>query len=118
MSIFSKPFIYTLGACGVLTLALIGAGVKISSLMSVNEILEKSNKELAKKTDELTTDKATLKANLMNCDATLSSQNEAIKASKVQIDNTPSKEVEKIKRIYIKDKSCEGELRAYKELFK
>lgn len=117
MSIFSKPFLYAIGACGILTLSLIGAGLKISSLAAANEILEKSNKELSKKADELTSDKATLKANLTNCDVALASQNEAIKAAAVKIDKTPSKEVERIKKIYVKDESCEAELAAYKELF-
>ncbi|MBR8466552.1 hypothetical protein KDE13_09440, partial [Campylobacter sp. faydin G-140] len=80
-------------------------------------ILEKSNEDLTKKAEELTTDKATLKANLAHCDATLASQNQAIKATAVQISNTPNKDVERIKKIYLKDKSCEAELAAYKELF-
>ncbi|MBR8466256.1 hypothetical protein KDE13_07910, partial [Campylobacter sp. faydin G-140] len=79
MSIFSKPFLYAIGACGFLTISLIGAGIKISSLAVANEILEKSNEDLTKKAEELTTDKATLKANLAHCDATLASQNQAIK---------------------------------------
>jgi len=45
-------------------------------------------------------------------------QNEAIKAAAVEIDDTPSKETERIKKIYVKDKSCEAELAAYKELFR
>lgn len=118
MNIFSKPFLYVLGVCAVLTMSLIGAGVKISSLIATNEILEKSNKELTKKADELTTDKATLKANLTNCDATLASQNEAIKEAMVRTYDTAPKEVERIKRIYVKDESCEAMLAAYNELFK
>ncbi|MBE2986650.1 hypothetical protein CCAL12920_08320 [Campylobacter sp. RM12920] len=118
MGIFSKPFLYALCVCGFLAISLIGTGLKISSLAAANEILKDSNKELTKKADELTTHKATLKANLANCDAALASQSEAIKASMVKVDNAPSKEAERIKKIYVKDKSCEAELKAYKELFK
>ncbi|MBE2984649.1 hypothetical protein CCAL9344_01285 [Campylobacter sp. RM9344] len=118
MGIFSKPFLYALCVCGFLAISLIGTGLKISSLAAANEILKDSNKELTKKADELTTDKATLKANLTNCDATLALQNEAIKTAAVKIDNTPPKEIERIKKIFVKDKSCEAELKAYKELFK
>ena len=44
--------------------------------------------------------------------------NEAIKAAAVEIDDTPAKQTERIKKIYVKDKSCEAELAAYKELFR
>ncbi|MGH1600943.1 hypothetical protein [Campylobacter majalis] len=118
MNIFSKPFLYVLGVCAVLTMLLIGAGVKISSLIATNEILKKSNEYLTKKADELTTDKATLKANLTHCDTALASQNEAIKEASVKTFNTPSKDAERIKKVYVKDKGCEAELAAYKELFK
>ncbi|MBE3022935.1 hypothetical protein [Campylobacter sp. 7477a] len=118
MGIFSKPFFYAITACGVLTLSLIGTGLKISSLAAANEILKDSNKELTGKVGELTTDKATLKANLANCDAALASQNQAIKEAMVKVDNAPSKDAERIKKIFVKDKSCEAELKAYKELFK
>ncbi|WP_169753483.1 hypothetical protein [Campylobacter mucosalis] len=108
MDFLNKPFIILLV---VLLFSLVGLKVK-------NELLSQQNEELTQKVDELTTDKATLKANLTHCDTALTSQNEAIKAAAVKIDNTPFKEVEQIKKIYVKDKSCEAELKAYKELFK
>lgn len=111
MDFLNKPFIILLVAWLVLLFSLVGLKVK-------NELLLQQNKELTKKADELTTDKATLKANLTNCDAALASQNEAILAAQVKVDPKPSRERERIKKIYIKDKSCEAELAAYKELFK
>ncbi|CUU82298.1 hypothetical protein [Campylobacter hyointestinalis] len=111
----NKPFIILAGAWLVL---LFVSSFSLAGLKEKNELLSEQNKELTQKANELTTDKATLKANLTSCDATLASQNEAIKAASVKIDNTPSKEVEQIKKIYVKDKGCEAELKAYKELFK
>ena len=70
------------------------------------------------KNERLTGDYATAKNNLNACNVSLSLQNEAIKAAAVEIDDTPSKETERIKKIYVKDKSCEAELAAYKELFR
>lgn len=115
MGFLNKPFIILAAVWFVL---LFFSGLSIAGLKAKNELLSEQNKELTQKANELTTDKATLKANLTSCDAALASQNETIKAASVKIDNTPSKEVEQIKKIYVKDKGCEAELKAYKELFK
>ncbi len=116
MNIFNKPVLLILGVCAILSMLAIGA--KISSLIATNEILKKSNEDLGKKADELKIDNATLKANLTSCDATLAMQNQAIKATSVKIKQAASKDAERIKKIYVKDESCEAELSAYKELFK
>ncbi|WP_462189688.1 hypothetical protein [Campylobacter concisus] len=89
-----------------------------SKLQSVNSVLLKDLESVKEKNERLTKDYTTVKNNLNACDIALASQNEAIKAVAVKIDDTPSKEVERIKKIYVKDKSCESELAAYKELFK
>lgn len=89
-----------------------------SRLEGVNSVLDKDIRDLKEKNERLTKDYTTVKNNLSACDTALASQNEAIKAATVKIDDTPSKEAERIKKIYVKDKSCESELAAYKELFK
>lgn len=89
-----------------------------SRLEGVNSVLDKDIRDLKEKNERLTKDYTIVKNNLSACDTALASQNEAIKAATVKIDDTPSKEAERIKKIYVKDKSCESELAAYKELFK
>lgn len=89
-----------------------------SRLEGVNSVLLKDLESEKEKNERLTKDYTTVKNNLSACDTALASQNEAIKAAAVKIDDTPSKEAERIKKIYVKDKSCESELAAYKELFK
>ena len=89
-----------------------------SRLEGVNSVLDKDIRDLKEKNERLTKDYTTVKNNLSACDTALASQNEAIKAATVKIDDTPSKEAERIKKIYVKDQSCESELAAYKELFK
>lgn len=45
-------------------------------------------------------------------------QNQAILDLKIKIDNKqPLKEVLKVKEVFIKDDTCQSELKAYKELF-
>lgn len=89
-----------------------------SKLQSINSVLLKDLESVKEKNERLIKDYATVKNNLNACNSSLSLQNEAIKATAVKIDDTPSKETERIKKIYVKDKSCESELAAYKELFK
>lgn len=89
-----------------------------SKLQSINSVLLKDLENVKEKNERLTKDYTTVKNNLSACDTALASQNEAIKAAAVKIDDTPSKEAERIKKIYVKDKSCEAELAAYKELFR
>ena len=89
-----------------------------SKLQSINSVLLKDLKNVKEKNEQLLKDYITVKNNLSACDTALASQNEAIKAAAVEIDDTPAKQTERIKKIYVKDKSCEAELAAYKELFR
>lgn len=102
----------------LLGFACINLFLKNSRLEGENSVLLKDLKSEKEKNERLTKDYTTVKNNLSACDTALASQNEAIKAATVKIDDTPSKEAERIKKIYVKDKSCESELAAYKELFK
>lgn len=76
---------------------------EISTLKS--EYIEQS-KEFLKAKDEI-----------KKLDDVLQRQNRAIEDMRVEVAYIEPKAVEKIKNIYIKDSSCEAELRAYKELF-
>ena len=102
----------------LLGFACVNLFLESSKLKSVNSVLLKDLKSEKEKNERLTKDYTTVKNNLSACDIALTSQNEAIKAAAVEIDDTPSKEAERIKKIYVKDKSCEAELAAYKELFR
>ncbi|RXJ80806.1 hypothetical protein CRU86_00065 [Aliarcobacter skirrowii] len=57
------------------------------------------------------------KTSLRNCENKLDEQNEEIESFKIKIIPTSTKLTQKVQTIYIKDKSCESELKAYKELF-
>lgn len=102
----------------LLGFACINLFLENSRLEGVNSVLLKDLESVKEKNERLTKDYTTVKNNLSACNTALASQNKAIKAAAVKIDDTPSKEAERIKRIYVKDKSCESELAAYKELFK
>ena len=102
----------------LLGFACINLFLENSRLEGINSVLLKDLESVKEKNERLTKDYTTVKNNLSACDTALASQNEAIKAATVKIDDTPSKEAERIKKIYVKDKSCESELAAYKELFK
>lgn len=115
MGFLNKPFIILAAVWFVL---LFFSGLSIAGLKAKNELLSQQNEELTSYLNDALNDKATIKANLAHCDATISSQNQAIKANAVQVKGLPNKESERIKKIYVKDKGCEAELRAYKELFK
>lgn len=92
--------------------------LSLVSSKAKNELLSQQNEELTGYLNDVLNDKATLKANLAHCDATITSLNQAIKEAMIKVDNTPNKDIEQIKKIYIKDKGCEAELKAYKELFR
>lgn len=102
----------------LLGFACINLFLENSRLEGINSVLLKDLESEKEKNERLTKDYTTVKNNLSACDTALASQNEAIKAATVKIDDTPSKEAERIKKIYVKDQSCESELAAYKELFK
>jgi len=54
---------------------------------------------------------------LKKCDSKLNEQNQKIEDMKVEVTYIEPKTVEKIKNVFIKDSTCESELKAYKELF-
>ena len=70
-----------------------------SKLQSINSVLLKDLESEKEKNERLTKDYATAKNNLNACNVSLSLQNEAIKAAAVEIDDTPSKEAERIKNL-------------------
>ena len=116
---FANKFLFMgFALAALLGFACVNLFLENSRLEGVNSVLDKDIRDLKEKNERLTKDYTTVKNNLSACDTALASQNEAIKAATVKIDDTPSKEVERIKKIYVKDKSCESELAAYKELFK
>lgn len=57
------------------------------------------------------------KFELFKCDKSLERQNEAIKKLEIKGEVKEPLEVQKIRKVFIKDRSCEGELNAYKKLF-
>lgn len=57
------------------------------------------------------------KTNFQACSNKLQEQNEKIENMKVEVTYQEPLQVEKIKNIYIRDSTCEAELKAYKELF-
>ncbi|MBZ7981958.1 hypothetical protein AVBRAN12640_05350 [Campylobacter sp. RM12640] len=67
--------------------------------------------------NDLSKENELLKTKLNAANINLDFQNERIKALSVEIKPTEIKEVERIKKIYVKDNTCEAELKAYKELF-
>ncbi|ERJ25442.1 hypothetical protein UNSWCS_1555 [Campylobacter concisus UNSWCS] len=116
---FANKFLFMgFALAALLGFACVNLFLENSRLEGVNSVLDKDIRDLKEKNERLTKDYTTVKNNLSACDTALASQNEAIKAATVKIDDTPSKEAERIKKIYVKDKSCESELAAYKELFK
>nr|DAX24710.1 MAG TPA: hypothetical protein [Caudoviricetes sp.] len=89
-----------------------------SKLESVNSLLSSELKVCNEKQERLTKDYATSANNLNACNAHIALQNNAIKAAQVRTEAKESPAVAKVKKIYIENKSCEAELKAYKELFK
>lgn len=66
---------------------------------------------------QLSTENAGLKVQLQQCELNLSLQNAAIKSLKVKASHRNEDKIKNVSKIYIKDKSCEAELDAYKNLF-
>lgn len=67
--------------------------------------------------NDLSKENELLKTKLNAANINLDFQNERIKALSVEVKPQEIKEIERIKKIYIKDNTCESELKAYKELF-
>jgi len=89
-----------------------------SKLESVNSLLSSELKVCNEKQERLTKDYVTSANNLNACNTRIALQNNAIKAAQVRTEAKEPPAVAKVKKIYIENKSCEAELRAYKELFK
>ena len=68
---------------------------------------------------ELESEILALRVQNKECELNLIKQNSAILALKNEISNknTNSEKIEEVKKIYVKDSSCEAELKAYKKLF-
>ena len=66
---------------------------------------------------QLSTENVKLKAQLGQCELNLSLQNAAIKSLEVKASRRNEDKIKNVSKIYIKDKSCEAELDAYKNLF-
>ncbi len=60
---------------------------------------------------------ASKQAEAQSCAANLSLQNAAIKSLQIRASGLNEDKIKSVSKIYIKDKSCESELRAYKMLF-
>lgn len=65
---------------------------------------------------ELSAENAGLKTKLQQCELNLSLQNAAIKSLEVNASRRNEDKIKNISKIYIKDKSCEAQLNAYKKL--
>ena len=65
---------------------------------------------------QLSTENAGLKTKLQQCELNLSLQNAAIKSLEVNASRRNEDKIQSVSKIYIKDKSCEAQLNAYKKL--
>ena len=65
---------------------------------------------------QLSTENAGLKVQLQQCELNLSLQNAAIKSLEVKASRRNEDKIKNVSKIYIKDKSCEAQLNAYKKL--
>lgn len=118
MGFLTNKLIYAaLGLIAILGTSCFSLWTENHGLNSVNKILKEDKKKLEDEKRELEDKNSNLKGNLNSCDAALLSQNKQIEAMRVEVEPLNSEAVKKIEKIYVKDKSCEGELKAYKELF-
>lgn len=90
-------------------------GIVLSIIYFIYLSLQISAKNSEIKTLKFDLEKA--KFELLKCDKSLETQNNAIKELSLKGEVKEPKSVEKIKKIYLKDKSCQSELKAYKRLF-
>lgn len=65
---------------------------------------------------QLSAENAGLKVQLQQCELNLSLQNAAIKSLEVNASRRNEDKIQSVSKIYIKDKSCEAQLNAYKKL--
>ena len=92
--------------------SILGTALLITYLSKEDEIKTLKDEKIAilKKLD-LAND------NLKKCDAKVDEQNKKIEDMKVEVTYIEPKSIEKVKNVFIKDSTCESELKAYKELF-
>lgn len=57
------------------------------------------------------------KTNFKDCDNKREEQNKQIEQMRVEVTYKEPEAIEKVKNIYVQDKTCVAELKAYKELF-
>ena len=65
---------------------------------------------------QLSAENVKLKAQLGQCELNLSLQNAAIKSLEVNASRRNEDKIQSVSKIYVKDKSCEAQLNAYKKL--
>lgn len=65
---------------------------------------------------QLSTENVKLKAQLGQCELNLSLQNAAIKSLEVNASHHNEDKIKNVSKIYVRDKSCEAQLNAYKKL--
>ncbi|CAM3513814.1 MULTISPECIES: hypothetical protein [Arcobacteraceae] len=78
------------------------------------------NSQITSLKDEKTslqTDLIKEKTNFKTCEDKMQEQNKKIENMRVEVTYKEPEIIEKINNIYLKDKTCESELKAYKELF-
>lgn len=104
------------------TILFAGAVVFILGLLYLSHTLEVNS--LESKISILENDKSTLqndlikeKTNFQVCDNKRQEQNKQIEEMKVEVTYKEPETIEKVRNIYVQDKTCEAELKAYKELF-
>ncbi|RBQ28411.1 hypothetical protein [Aliarcobacter vitoriensis] len=81
--------------------------------------LSKNNQIDSLKDKTITTQEDLIKnqRDLRTCENKLQEQNRQIEDMRVEVTYKEPETIEKINNIYLKDKTCEAELKAYKELF-
>ncbi|EJB5772679.1 TPA: hypothetical protein SBX51_001272 [Campylobacter coli] len=95
------------------------SSIIIVLLLSVCGFLYYENHSLVLENNQLKLTKEYLKNEIKTNKEQLLKQNKAFENLKLELKPKETlKEVSKVKEIFIKDKSCESELKVYKELFK
>jgi hypothetical protein len=104
------------------TILFAGAAIFFLGLFYLSYTLEVNS--LESKISILEDDKATLqedlikeKTNFQKCDDKRQEQNKQIEEMRVEVTYKEPETIEKVRNIYVQDKTCEAELKAYKELF-
>lgn len=89
----------------------------MSKLYAVIIVLVLSNLAFYFVNSDLSKENELIKTKLNTANANLELQNQKIQELSVEVKPVQVKEVERIRKIYIKDNTCESQLKAYKELF-